>query len=68
MEMSAKYNKKLHEARCWWLTPVILATQGAEIRRTAVQSQLKRKARLYLKNTQHKTELSEWFTSGRPPA
>jgi hypothetical protein len=26
-------------ARCWWLTPVILATQEAEIRRTVVQSQ-----------------------------
>jgi hypothetical protein len=26
-------------AGCWWLTPVILATQEAEIRRTKVQSQ-----------------------------
>jgi hypothetical protein len=26
-------------ARCWWLTPVILATQEAEIRRIIVQSQ-----------------------------
>jgi hypothetical protein len=26
-------------ARCWWLTPVILATQEAEIRRISVQSQ-----------------------------
>jgi hypothetical protein len=26
-------------ARCWWLTPVILETQEAEIRRIAVQSQ-----------------------------
>jgi hypothetical protein len=26
-------------ARHWWLTPVILATQEAEIRRTVVQSQ-----------------------------
>jgi hypothetical protein len=23
--------KKIKEARCWWLTPVILATQEAEI-------------------------------------
>jgi hypothetical protein len=29
-------------ARCWWLTPVILATQEAEIRRIMVQSQLSR--------------------------
>jgi hypothetical protein len=26
-------------ARCWWFTPVILATQEAEIRRIMVQSQ-----------------------------
>jgi hypothetical protein len=26
-------------ARCWWLTPVILATQEADIRRIMVQSQ-----------------------------
>jgi hypothetical protein len=26
-------------ARCWWLTPVILATQEAEIRRISVGSQ-----------------------------
>jgi hypothetical protein len=26
-------------AGCWWLTPVILATQEAEIRRIAVRSQ-----------------------------
>jgi hypothetical protein len=27
------------EARCQWLTPVILATQKAEIRRIVIQSQ-----------------------------
>jgi hypothetical protein len=26
-------------ARCWWLMPIILATQEAEIRRIIVQSQ-----------------------------
>jgi hypothetical protein len=28
-------------ARHWWLTPVILATHEAEIRRISVQSQLR---------------------------
>jgi hypothetical protein len=27
--------------RCWWLTPVILATKEAEIRKIVVQSQLR---------------------------
>jgi hypothetical protein len=29
-------NKGYVWARCWWLTPVILATQEAEIRRITV--------------------------------
>jgi hypothetical protein len=32
--------KKGKLARCLWLTPVILATQEAEIRRITVQSQM----------------------------
>jgi hypothetical protein len=41
--------------RCWWLTPVILVTQEAEIRRITVQSQPgKQFVRLYLENTQYK--------------
>jgi hypothetical protein len=31
---------KMFPARHWWLTPVILATQEAEIRRIAIRSQL----------------------------
>jgi hypothetical protein len=31
-------HEKLNIARCQWLTPVILATQEAEIRRIMVQS------------------------------
>jgi hypothetical protein len=33
------YNRILFKARCHWLTPVILATQEAEIRRIMVQGQ-----------------------------
>jgi hypothetical protein len=31
--------KELFQARRWWLMPVILATQKAEIRKITVQSQ-----------------------------
>jgi hypothetical protein len=34
-----KKNKIKKIVGCWWLTPVILATQEAEIRRIVVQSQ-----------------------------
>jgi hypothetical protein len=34
-----KKKKERKAARHWWLTPVILATQEAEIRRIAVQRQ-----------------------------
>jgi hypothetical protein len=32
-------DRKFQATRCWWLTPVILAIQEAEIRRIMVQSQ-----------------------------
>jgi hypothetical protein len=45
-----------------WLLSVILATQEAEIRRTAVEGQLDTEfVRPYLKNIQHKKGLVEWF-------
>jgi hypothetical protein len=31
--------KFIDKAGCWWLTPVILVTQEAEVRRIVVQSQ-----------------------------
>jgi hypothetical protein len=59
--------KKQKQARCWWLTSAILATEEAEIRRIAVQSQPGQTVREqfkaspdkqcvspYLKNTHHK--------------
>jgi hypothetical protein len=40
MEASFLTVKNGSYARCWWLMPVILATQEAEIRRIVAQSQL----------------------------
>jgi hypothetical protein len=36
--LTVSYSLSVCLAGCWWLTPIILATQEAEIRRTAVQS------------------------------
>jgi hypothetical protein len=33
--------KSVSSGKCWWLTPTILATQEAEIKRIMVQSQLR---------------------------
>jgi hypothetical protein len=35
-----KHHKRPNTVGCWWLTPVILAIQEAEIRRIEVPSQL----------------------------
>jgi hypothetical protein len=49
-------------AGCGWLTPVILATQGAEIRRIPVRSkQGKKFKRPYLQKTHYKKGLVEWL-------
>jgi hypothetical protein len=47
--------------RHWWLTPLILATNEAEIRRMAVQSQSRQivQETLSWKKKQHKTRLVE---------
>jgi hypothetical protein len=50
-------------ARCSWLTPVILTTQEAEIRRIMVGSQ----SRKIVWETQHKNGLG-YGSSGRVPA
>jgi hypothetical protein len=41
LDVKKKTNKQNLEvqARCWWLTAIILATQEAESRRIAIQSQ-----------------------------
>jgi hypothetical protein len=39
MDGLSEWERKLSMARCQWLTPIILATQEAEIRRIVVQSQ-----------------------------
>jgi hypothetical protein len=42
-------------ARHWWLTPVILATQKADIRRIMIRSQLRKKVcKILSRKTLHK--------------
>jgi hypothetical protein len=50
---------KTEPSQVLWLTPVIPATQDAEIRKISVQGQPRQKARPYLKNTQHKKGLAQ---------
>jgi hypothetical protein len=47
------------QARCQWLTPIILATQEADIRRITVRSQPF--TRSYLEKAYHKKGLAEWL-------
>jgi hypothetical protein len=53
--------KKLWPARCWWLIPVILTTQEAEIRRIKGGSQPGQIVRLYLEKIHHKKGLVQWL-------
>jgi hypothetical protein len=55
--------KNIHEARCQWLTPVILATQETKIRRIEVRSQLEQYSSQdpILKKSITKKGLVEWL-------
>jgi hypothetical protein len=57
--MNLLMQKERHDGH-WWLTPVILTTWEAEIRRIAVQSQHRQIVpKTYLKNTQYRKGLEE---------
>jgi hypothetical protein len=57
-----KQHERLHTARHRWLTPVILATREAEIRRITVRDQLRHIVRETLsQNTQHEKRAAEWL-------
>jgi hypothetical protein len=53
---------EVYRARLWWLTPIILATQEAEIRRIKVQSEPRKivHGTLSQKKSITKKELVEW--------
>jgi hypothetical protein len=54
--------KCCQRTRHWWLTPVILATQEAEIRRIEIQSQLGQTVHETLfQKAHHKKALVEWL-------
>jgi hypothetical protein len=53
------FHKFATTAGCWWLTPIILAIQEAEIRKIGVWGQGKYFERPYLENTQYKKEVAE---------
>jgi hypothetical protein len=52
---------KTFQAGCWWLTPVLLATQKAEIRRITVRSQPIVHETLAQKKNHYKKGLVEWL-------
>jgi hypothetical protein len=57
-----KSSLKQTETRHWWLTPVILDTQEAEIRRITVQNQPGQiVCKTYLEKTHHKKGMVEWL-------
>jgi hypothetical protein len=50
--------KAKRSAGCWWLTPIILATQEAEIRRIEFQSQPRQ---IVHETLSQKNPLVEWL-------
>jgi hypothetical protein len=56
-----KFNKNLKLTGCWWFTPVILAAQEAEIRRSQFKASLGKYVRPYLEKTITKIGLVLWL-------
>jgi hypothetical protein len=60
--ISSLNKKKYRTVRCWWLTPVILATQEAEIKRIKIQSQPQQIVlKTVSKKNHHKKGLVAWL-------
>jgi hypothetical protein len=59
--------KRLNKTRYWWLTPIILATQEADIRRIMVQSQPKQIVHKTLSQKHSSQKRTSGVTQGVSP-
>jgi hypothetical protein len=61
--LASRQNKKVSHSGHWWLTPVILATGEAEIRRNKVQNQSRQIVHKILsqKNPSQKKGVARWL-------
>jgi hypothetical protein len=62
LQLKNPWQKSKARARCWWLPPVILATQEAEIRRITVQGQ---PGQIVHKTLSRKNTKKGWWNGSR---